>query len=853
MFSFLFDDKNLSLNDAFRARVTAVFSLSLAVWAPVYSLIMYRLAPHPEVVWSTMICMVMVGVSPLLLRWGASFRVVGNWLAFNVFWEMLFVAGFAGYGPPPLFWLAVVPMLALVIAGVRSGIFWLVADLVALGGYYLYVWDNAEVALVLSPEEHRFFEATVLGGLYLLIMCMAMGYEKVKNGALAQMRASEERARAILENAGDAILTVTQDDTVENNNQAACQVFGYSVSQMKGRAFTELVPAVAHPPPAASRSQEMPLTVDAPDDESQAGVSLHQWTGQKYESVAYSADGRAFPIELSVARLHRSADDRFVVVLRDITDRKRFEAQQERALRRSKESFRALIENLPDGLFVHRDGIIQYLNPSAEKMLRYDRRQALVGSPIDQIIPEAEADLFAQHLNRARSEVSAAHEAELHLEARDGARIAVESMSFQANFQGEPALISIVRDLTERKKMKTRMMQMERLSAVGTLAAGVAHEINNPLTFVRGNLDFLARRVAWAMDQFEGASASGLADSGARVHAEMHERGWDDVLEDALEGTDRIRDIVSDLSTFSRQRDIKSETADPVEVIESAINMAHSEVKHRAQLVRDFEPVSRVDIDQASLGQIVLNLIVNAAQAMPERSTTANKIQTSVYEEGDEVVIEVSDNGVGIPDYELAQVFDPFYSTKTEERGMGLGLSICQNIAQRVGGELSVESEVGVGSTFRLRLPAAPDASVADAHSEAAELEASDAEGPRTSVLIVDDEKLVARALSRVLGDSYEVEDVQQARRALTMIASEGRRFDVILCDLMMLEMSGVDFFERLQAIAPALAERVIFITGGAVTGRARDFLEQTQCPVLMKPIDHGELEAQVEELLASS
>ncbi len=359
----------------------------------------------------------------------------------------------------------------------------------------------------------------------------------------------------------------------------------------------------------------------------------------------------------------------------------------------------------------------------------------------------------------------------------------------------------------ERRAMQEQLIISERMASLGTLAAGVAHEINNPLAVVLANLDF-------ALD--------GCAEAERTV-----------ALREAREAAERVRLIVRDLKILSRPTEEARGPVDVRRVLDATVRMAHNEIRHRAELVRVDADVPLVDASEARLGQVFLNLIINAAQAIPVGSARSHtiRVETSTDARGD-VVIEVSDTGGGIDEAHRAHVFEPFFTTKPVGVGTGLGLSICHRIVAALGGTLSFVSAPGEGTTFRTTLPASRDA--APAASPRASVEP--AGSARGRVLVVDDEPALGRLVSRMLEAEHDVTVVARARDALTRL--EGEAFDVVLCDLMMPEMTGMDLVEHLRAHAPDLADRVVLMTGGAFTERAREFLAAVSNQRLEKPFD---------------
>ena len=377
--------------------------------------------------------------------------------------------------------------------------------------------------------------------------------------------------------------------------------------------------------------------------------------------------------------------------------------------------------------------------------------------------------------------------------------------------------VAVFRDVTAERASQARMLVSERMASLGTLAAGVGHEINNPLMAVLGNLDMA------------------LGDVGRlrRDHAEISDLDEvHDELTDARDAAERVRNIVRDLKLFSRSDEESRGEVSIERALESSIRMVWNEVRHRATLVRDYKPVPMVYANESRLGQVFLNLIVNAAQAIPEGRASQNQIRvaTSLAADG-RVRVEVADTGSGMSPEVVAQLFTPFFTTKPIGVGTGLGLSICHQLVTAIGGEITVDTELGAGTTFAVLLPA-----IAQPARSVQPAVARNLPPPRRGrVLIVDDEQIVATTFRRALKhhDVTATDPSDAARRI-----SEGQEFDVILCDLMMPNITGMDLYAELARVAPAQAARMVFITGGAFTEQGRQFLDQTKNPHLEKPID---------------
>jgi signal transduction histidine kinase len=382
--------------------------------------------------------------------------------------------------------------------------------------------------------------------------------------------------------------------------------------------------------------------------------------------------------------------------------------------------------------------------------------------------------------------------------------------------------IAALRARAERDKMTAQLMLADRLVSIGTLAAGVAHEINNPLAYMVAAVDFLDKEIKrighkLRVDEFDELSKA---------------------LADAREGAGRVKHVVRDLKTFSRVEEKRRSTIDLRPVIESSINMAFNEIKYRARLVKDYGRTPLVLANEARLGQVFLNLLINAAQAIPEGRTEENEIRVLTRTDDlGRAVAEVRDSGPGIPPEVVERIFDPFFTTKPPGVGTGLGLSICRSIVTALGGEIAVESQAHKGTVFRVVLPAAPIVPAEEARSE---------QGPvkparRGRVLVVDDEPAIGTALRRVLAPEHDVTVLTSAAEARERIA-RGERFDVILCDLMMPVMTGMDLHAEITSLAPDQAERMVLVTGGAFTAKANEFLDQVPNARVEKPFDPATL-----------
>jgi signal transduction histidine kinase/ActR/RegA family two-component response regulator len=426
------------------------------------------------------------------------------------------------------------------------------------------------------------------------------------------------------------------------------------------------------------------------------------------------------------------------------------------------------------------------------------------------------------------------------------ARVAEGDLEAEAPMLRQDELGQLTRDFNgmvrKLKESQRRLAHSEKMAAVGQLAAGVGHEINNPLAYVTANLSFATEMLSELAGTKGGDAAQPLPSEVTGTLREVSE-----ALREAQDGAQRVGRIVRDLRTFARSDDAIGEQRQVVQVhriIESALKLASNTLKYHARVTQDFRETAPVMGNEARLVQVFINLLVNAAQAIPPGRAEENEIRVTTATGADgSVVVEVSDTGQGMSPEVSARLFEPFFTTKPVGQGTGLGLSISRNIIEGLGGSLTFQSTVGKGTTFRVTLPAAREE-----YQEGQEAVLSpDAPKQGGRVLVVDDEPFVGASAKRILGSVCEVVTVTSAREALEQV-NAGQRFDLVLCDLMMPQMTGMELHTELSRRAPEVAARMLFLSGGAITPEAQQFLEARQW--IEKPFDSQRLRARVSEWL---
>jgi PAS domain S-box-containing protein len=526
-----------------------------------------------------------------------------------------------------------------------------------------------------------------------------------------------------------------------------------------------------------------------------------------------------------------------------------------------------------DGLGIfEEDGRIAWANAAASRFYGAPPR-GLVGRRAWEFFPDGTLEKWRRNWDRFSA--AGVVVTEQRTRGADGRVTPWEVSVALVRASGQRVAVAAMRDVTDRQ----RAAEALRLAGIGTLAAGVAHEINNPLASVVGNLALLRERMASIRERGGPPELIRFVDE------------WHEPIVDAEDGARRVREVVAELRVFARAEAGRG-PVDMARAMRSALSLAQSEIQHRARLVTRIGDVPTVHGSEGRLAQAFANILVNAARAIPEGASQENEIRVEVRARGDEVVAEIADSGIGMSREVREHMFEPFFTTRDIGEGSGLGLAVTHAIVTAMGGRIDVDSAPGAGTRIRIVLPADKEAQRAPAHTPAPPRPAAappvvDAVAPspspsaprhvptptpgvapaaaatarltpaspplpplpppivepavgvrsRLKLLVVDDEPLVGRSLQRILSREHDVEITDRARGALDRIAG-GERFDAVLCDLMMPDVSGMAFYDEVAILDPDLQGRIVFVTGGAFTEAARDFLDRVQNLRLEKPVD---------------
>jgi PAS domain S-box-containing protein len=620
------------------------------------------------------------------------------------------------------------------------------------------------------------------------------------------LQASEVRLRSVYENCLEGILVTAPTGEIFDANPAACRMLGRSVAEIAGGGGRAMI-------------------LDCSDPNLPHLLEERERTGRVAGELTFlRADGTRFPAAIQSAMfLDDVGRQRTIITFHDLSEERRLAREQAQTLgqlRDAEEQLRLTFENAPIGkAIVGLDGRCVHANQRLAEIVGYpasELRGRVFGDLAHPDDRAKDTDLVASLL---RGEIPR-YELPKRYVRKDGVIVDILlSASLLRGADGAPRLFIIqVQDLREKKRLEAQLAVSDKMASIGTLASGIAHEINNPLSHVLLNLELIGEDLA-AMAPSPSPSPSGL-------------RAVADRVEEARVGADRVRKIVRAIEMFGRT-DARRAPVDLGAVLEMAVNLSVNEIRHRAVLVKELGATPRVVADETRLEQVFVNLLVNAAQAIPEGRAASNEVGIKTWTTADgRAVVEIRDTGHGIPAHQLERIFDPFFTTKEIGVGTGLGLSISHASITALGGTLEVQSEVGKGTVFRVVLPGYVPV-VTDA-PKAVAVETG-APQKRGRVLVIDDEEAMGLLLEHGLGKEHATTSLTSPRDALEQIEA-GERFDAILCDVMMPDLSGPELYALVQRFAPEQAARIIFMTGAAFSSADRAFLERTSHPTLRKP-----------------
>jgi len=525
---------------------------------------------------------------------------------------------------------------------------------------------------------------------------------------------------------------------------------------------------------------------------------------------------------------------------------------------RGEANLRRLLEALPDALAVLRDGRVVFGNQALLRVMGVASGALLRETALsDRAASERDGEVMRRLEELGRNQVCSD---EVRFRLPGGVIGTFVATALPIVFDDEDAVCVVASDVTDVRAMQASLAHSDRLARIGSLAAGVAHEINNPLTYIMHGLDDVKHAIR-EQDRRSRALVGALSArfGGEEVERIAKEAGWDRQAGDGrselelrvrevFEGSRRIRDIVAELRSLAQaEHEDRRRPLDLAEICRGAAKLASHQVRHNATVELELEAVPEVFGNEGRLAQVLINLLINAGQALGENDRGVVRLTTRAR--AGRVLVEVQDNGPGIPADHLQQLCEPFFTTKPPGEGSGLGLWICRRIIEGHGGSIAVANRPEGGATFTIDLPPWDGAESGE--------EASWSTWNRTvessetgTLLLVEDEDLVRRSLTRRLSRQHDVIDVASVDEAIAVLAGDAP-VDAVLCDLMLGGRTGAELYRWIEENAPHLTHRFVVVSGGAVTREAREFINSGVVRVVAKPVDPNDLDAAVQDVLA--
>ena len=496
-----------------------------------------------------------------------------------------------------------------------------------------------------------------------------------------------------------------------------------------------------------------------------------------------------------------------VATLRDVTEPKR--AQE--TLARSEARYRHLVESASDAIVtLDANGRFTTVNHAAENISGY-KREELVGQWFAPMLPDDDLPKALGHFQQALAGETGLFDSQFY--RKDG-EVRTISITYSTP-QKDEEVLCLIRDVTDQKMLQEQLIQSEKMSAIGQLVSGVAHELNNPLAGISAFAQLLLAEKRFPPDQRTAAET---------IYSEAR----------------RASRIVQNLLTFARQHKAEKVPTAINQVLDDTLELRGYELRVRGiDVRREYdESIPDTMADAHQLQQVFLNLITNAEQAMEQRDGHHHRLTVSTRRNGDAIRIEVEDTGAGIPANLIERIFNPFFTTKPTGSGTGLGLSISLGIVRehegKIWAENAAQSAGGGGARFVVEIPITEPRRSGE-HAEVAHVEAQSPDTLR--VLVIDDEASVRVSLQRYLSaKGHQVETTASGEDGLLRLKAS--KYDAIILDMRMPDLSGEQLYERLRSNDPSHAERVIFTTGDLVNEQMRRFLDGTGRPCVAKPFE---------------
>jgi len=622
------------------------------------------------------------------------------------------------------------------------------------------------------------------------------------------LRESEEKFRSIFHAETDAIM-VFDAETFRflEANDATLDLYGYTQEE-----FLKLTPVDISSDPGKTYKAVSKIATHQLVDE----VGLLERKHKK-------KDGTIFSTEITSSIFFLRGRKMICGIVRDISERK----AAEEALRESEERYRLLVENANDAIFIIEDGIIKFPNLKTEEMTGYSEKE-LSEIPFINIIHPDDREMILKRRRKRLLGEKPPSTYSFRMINKSGDELLVQINTVLIAWEGRPATINFIRDITEQKRLEAQLQQAQKMEAMGTLAGGIAHDFNNLLMGIQGRTSLM------------------LMDSDASHSYFEHLKGIEDYIISAA-------DLTKQLLGFARGGKYEIKPTDLNELIINENRMfgrTRKEINIQEKLE---ENLWSVEVDQRQIEQVLLNIYVNAWQAMPGGGDLYIQTENTIIDEeysksyqvalGKHVKISITDTGMGMDEAIQHRIFDPFFTTKEMGRGTGLGLASAYGIIKNHNGFIDVYSEKGEGTTFNIYLPASEKQAVKEK-----EIDEELVSGTET-ILFVDDEDMIIEVAQGVVESlGYNVLTARGGKEAIEVYKNNQHKIDMVILDMIMPQMDGGEVFDKLKKINPDI--KALLSSGYSINGQATEILDRGCNGFIQKPFNMADLSKKIREIL---
>jgi len=632
---------------------------------------------------------------------------------------------------------------------------------------------------------------------------------QIAEGKLSQeaLQESEEKYRSLFENTGTATFVTEEDMTVSQVNAKCEELSGYSRGEIVGKMkTTDFIPAEE-----LERIKKYHFGRRKKDDD----------IPPEYELKLVDKNGNIKNVIIQVAMIPKTKQS--IASIIDITLLK----QAEEALRNSEERYRLLVENANEAIFIIQDGIVKFPNFKTEEMTGYSARE-LSEIPFKNIIHPDDREMVLERRRKRLLGEKPPSTYSFRMINKSGGELLVQINTVLIIWEGNPATINFIRDITEQKRLEAQLQQAQKMESIGTLAGGIAHDFNNLLMGIQGRTSLM------------------LMDSDSSHSRFGHLKGIEDYVKSAV-------DLTKQLLGFARGGKYKIKPTDLNEFIKKQNRMfgrTTKEINIRGKYEKN---LWTTEVDQGQIEQVLLNLYVNSWQAMPGGGGLYIQTENIVIDEffirpyhvelGKYVKISVTDTGVGMDNATQQRIFDPFFTTKEMGRGTGLGLASAYGIIKNHNGFIDVYSERGEGTTFNIYLPASEKEAVNEE-----EVNEELFRGIETLLLVDDEDMIVDVGCGIIEKLGYKSLTAKSGEEAIGIYKKNHDKIDMVIIDMIMPDMGGGETYDKLKEINPDV--KVLLSSGYSINGQATEILERGCNGFIQKPFNMADLSKKIREIL---